>query len=129
MRPTGHIDYVELPCRDLELSKAFFTAAFGWGFVDYGPDYASFEDAGLDGGFYRADAAARVERGSALVVLFSHDLEATEAAVREAGGEILKPIFPFPGGRRFHFLEPSGNELAVWALPLEGEAVEEENGD
>lgn len=109
------INYVELPAQDLEATKRFFTAAFGWSFQDYGPDYASFLDAGLDGGFYSADRAGTVAAGSALVVLYSADLEATLARVKEAGGAIVKDIFSFPGGRRFHFTEPSGNELAVWS--------------
>lgn len=112
----GHekINYVEFPSLDLAASKRFFGEAFGWSFVDYGPDYAAFSDAGLDGGFFRAQAAGRTERGSALVVLYSDALEATLARVEAAGGEVVKPIFPFPGGRRFHFIEPGGNELAVW---------------
>lgn len=109
MSRNGQINYLELPARD------FFTRAFGWRFLDYGPDYQAFEDAGLQGGFYRAEHCARTEQGSALVVLYSDALEQTLAQVLEAGGEILKPIFSFPGGRRFHFLEPSGNELAVWS--------------
>lgn len=109
------INYVEFPARDIEATKAFFAAAFGWSFVDYGPDYASFSDQGLDGGFYRSGLSATVDRGTALVVLFSNALEATRARVEQAGGRIVKPIFSFPGGRRFHFSEPSGNELAVWS--------------
>lgn len=112
------INYVEFPSMDLEASKRFFASAFGWAFVDYGPDYAAFSDEGLDGGFFRADAAGRTERGSALVVLYSDALEATLARVEAAGGEVVKPIFDFPGGRRFHFLEPGGNELAVWGEAL-----------
>lgn len=108
------INYVEFPARDIEQTKAFFAAAFGWSFVDYGPDYASFSDQGLDGGFFRSDLSATTERGSALIVFYSDSLEATEANVEVAGGRIVKPIFDFPGGRRFHFVEPSGNEFAVW---------------
>ncbi|MGR3914522.1 MAG: VOC family protein [Gammaproteobacteria bacterium] len=109
------INYVELPARDLAASKAFFAAAFGWSFTDYGGDYAAFAGAGLDGGFYRAEVCARASAGSALVVLYSGGLEATLEKITECGGEIVKPIFSFPGGRRFHFTEPSGNELAVWS--------------
>lgn len=109
------INYVEFPAKDLGRTKAFFEAAFGWSFVDYGPDYAAFSDQGLDGGFYRSDLQARTERGSALIVLYSDRLEETQAKVEKAGGKVSKPIFPFPGGRRFHFIEPSGNELAVWS--------------
>jgi uncharacterized protein len=109
MRADGKIDYLELPATGLPMTKAFYEQAFGWRFVDYGPEYAAFEEAGLDGGFH-ADASAKL-----LPVLFATDLEAMEAKVRAAGGVIVKPIFSFPGGRRFHFTDPSGNELAVWA--------------
>ena len=108
------INYVEFPAKDIERTKAFFAAAFGWSFVDYGPDYAAFSDQGLDGGFYRSDLQATTDRGSALIVLYSDRLEETQARVVKAGGKIARRIFSFPGGRRFHFIEPSGNELAVW---------------
>lgn len=111
------INYVEYPARDLAATKAFFQAAFGWCFEDYGPDYAAFSGQGLDGGFFRADMASTTGHGGALVVFFSDRLEETLAKVTGAGGRIVKPIFPFPGGRRFQFLEPSGNEFAVWAAP------------
>ena len=111
------IDYVEYPARDIDATKRFFEQAFGWSFEDYGPDYAAFSGQGLDGGFFRSETAARVDQGSALVVFYSDDLEGTLAKVLAAGGEIVKPVFPFPGGRRFHFTEPSGNELAVWSGP------------
>ncbi len=109
------INYVELPAVDLAATKAFFSAAFGWSFVDYGPDYAAFSNAGLNGGFYRSDLVASTDTGSALVVLYSNDLEATRAKVEAAGGTIVRPTFPFPGGRRFHFSDPNGNELAAWS--------------
>ncbi|WP_417665423.1 VOC family protein [Pseudidiomarina sp.] len=109
------INYIELPARDIEATKAFFTEAFGWTFVDYGPDYAAIENAGLDGGFYRSDLVASTTTGSALVVLYSKELEASQTRVEETGGKIIKPIFDFPGGRRFHFTCPSGNEYAVWS--------------
>ena len=108
------INYVEFPASDLERTKAFFEAAFGWSFTDYGPEYAAFSGQGLDGGFYKSDLKATTERGSALIVFFSESLEETQAKVRSAGGRIVRPIFSFPGGRRFHFVEPSGNEFAVW---------------
>lgn len=111
------INYVEYPARDLEATKAFFQAAFGWSFEDYGPDYVAFSGQGLDGGFFRADMASITGQGSALIVFYSDRLEETMAKVTAAGGRIVKPIFPFPGGRRFQFLEPSGNEFAVWAAP------------
>ncbi|MGD9589295.1 MAG: VOC family protein [Pyrinomonadaceae bacterium] len=108
------INYVEFPSRDLSATKAFFEKAFGWSFVDYGPTYASFSGEGLDGGFYEAELASTTENGGALIVFYSDRLEETLAKVENAGGHILKPIFSFPGGRRFHFAEPSGNEFAVW---------------
>jgi predicted enzyme related to lactoylglutathione lyase len=114
MHAHEQINYVEFPANDLERTKAFFETAFGWSFVDYGPEYAAFSDQGLDGGFYKSDLKATTDRGSALIVLFSESLEETQAKVMSAGGQIVRPIFPFPGGRRFHFIEPSGNELAVW---------------
>lgn len=114
MHEHGKIDYVELPAKNLSATKAFFERVFGWSFVDYGPTYSSFSGQGLDGGFYEAGLAAATENGSALIVLYSERLEETQAEVEAAGGRILKPIFSFPGGRRFHFAEPSGNELAVW---------------
>jgi len=107
------IDYVEFPSTDLAAAKAFYGAAFGWTFTDWGPDYVSFEGAGVDGGFRGTDEAPTT--GGALVVLFAVDLEATEDRVKEAGGTIVRGIFEFPGGRRFHFTDPSGNELAVWS--------------
>jgi predicted enzyme related to lactoylglutathione lyase len=109
MREDGRIDYMELPGGDLPATKRFYTEAFGWVFTDYGPTYASFDE-GLDGGFH-SDAGAITKP---LVILFASDLEAMEAKVKAAGGSIVKPIFAFPGGRRFHFTDPAGNELAVW---------------
>jgi uncharacterized protein len=111
------INYVEFPARNLKATKAFFEAAFGWSFVDYGPDYVAFSDQGLDGGFFKSDLAASTARGSALIVVYSERLEETQSKVERAGGRILKPIYAFPGGRRFHFAEPSGNEFAVWGEP------------
>lgn len=109
------INYVEYPARDLEATAVFFEAAFGWTFTHYGPDYMAFSGQGLDGGFYRAELAASTAQGSALIVFYSARLEETQAKVTAAGGAIIKPIFDFPGGRRFHFTEPSGNEFAVWS--------------
>ena len=110
MREDGKLDYLELPGGDLPASKAFYGAAFGWKFIDYGPEYAAFDE-GLDGGF---DAQADAVR-TPLPVLFATDLEAMLARVEAAGGTIVEPIFAFPGGRRFHFRDPAGNELAVWS--------------
>jgi predicted enzyme related to lactoylglutathione lyase len=106
------IDYIELPTTDMAAAKAFYTGVFGWKTQDWGPDYTSFEDGRLAGGFRKE---AEVVTGGPLVVLYAVDLEAVEAAVRSHGGTIVKEIFSFPGGRRFHFTDPSGNELAVWS--------------
>jgi len=112
MRQDGKIDYIEFPGRDLAKTKAFYAEAFGWRFTDYGPSYAAFEGEGTDGGF---DADPTSGRDRPLVVLYAHDLEAMEARVRAAGAAITRPIFAFPGGRRFHFTDPAGTELAVWS--------------
>jgi len=109
------IHYAEFMARDLAATEAFFSNVFGWGFQYWGDDYMSFSDAGLEGGFFKGDHCADAEAGSALIILYSETLEETRAAVLSAGGEIKKDIFSFPGGRRFHFIEPSGNELAVWS--------------
>lgn len=111
MREDGKVDYVEFPAGDLIGLKRFYEAAFGWRFTDYGPSYAAFEE-GLDGGF---DADAASATAKPLVVLYAHDLEVMQTKVEAAGGAVVKPIFAFPGGRRFHFRDPSGNELAVWS--------------
>ncbi len=111
------INYVELPAKNIEATKAFFSTAFAWSFTDYGADYSAFskESAGLEGGFFRSDLSSSTASGGALVVFYSNNLEETMAKIREAGGAIVKPIFSFPGGRRFHFSDPSGNEYAVWS--------------
>lgn len=109
------IDYVEFPAVDLEKTKEFFRQAFGWTFEDFGPTYTAFADQGLDGGFYQSELQSQADKGGALIVFYSEDLEATLQKVTAAGGKINKPIFSFPGGRRFHFIEPSGNEFSVWA--------------
>jgi len=111
MRVDGKIDYVEMPASgELPAVKAFYGAAFGWTFTDYGPAYAAYE-AGMDGGF---DGGADLS-SPPLVVLYAADLEAMEARVRAAGGVIVKAPYAFPGGRRFHFRDPAGNVLAVWS--------------
>lgn len=107
------IDYIEISVTDLEASKRFYADAFGWRFNDYGPGYAGIAGREREmGGLAMAD---EVRAGGPLVILFSQDLEATHEAVKAAGGRIVKEPFEFPGGRRFHFADPSGNELAVWA--------------
>lgn len=109
------INYIELPAKDMAATKAFFRAVFGWSFVDYGDDYTAFSNAGVDGGFFKSALAATTGHGSALVVFYSANLEKTRAKIERAGGAILKPVFSFPGGRRFHFGDPNGNEYAVWS--------------
>lgn len=111
MREDGKIDYLELPAGDLPATKAFYAQAFGWAFTDYGPTYAAMNE-GLEGGF-QAEPGEGPARP--LPILYARDLEAMAAKVRAAGGVVVKPIFAFPGGRRFHFTDPSGNELAVWS--------------
>ncbi len=107
------IDYIEFSVTDVAAAKRFYAAAFGWEFTDYAPVYAGIKGGdGEVGGLRQVDA---VQAGGPLVVLYSTDLEASLKAVRAAGGTIVKEPFPFPGGRRFHFTDPSGNELAVWA--------------
>jgi predicted enzyme related to lactoylglutathione lyase len=107
------IDYIEIPVTDIDAAKAFYSAAFGWSLVDYGPDYAGIQGDGKEMGGLRRDAEVRP--GGPLVVLYSDDLDASVEAVTGAGGTIVEPIYPFPGGRRFHFADPAGNELAVWS--------------
>lgn len=109
------INYIEFPAADLDAAQAFYEKAFGWTFTDYGPEYKAFNDGVMDGGFYKADMKSDSDQGAALVVLYSEQLESVEKAVSAHGGEIVKPIFSFPGGRRFHFTDPNGNELAVWS--------------
>ncbi|MFQ5652711.1 MAG: VOC family protein [bacterium] len=111
-REENRIDYVEIPVTDVEATKRFYGDIFGWEFVDYGPDYASFNDGRLDGGFRKESS---VQRGGPLLVFHATDLASTKSKVKDAGGKIVKDIFEFPGGRRFHFTDPSGNELAVWS--------------
>ena len=106
------IDYIEFPASETGAAKHFYSSVFGWKFTDYGPAYTSFEDGRLTGGFQANDAAASHKP---LVVLYAQDLEACLAAVQTGGGKIVREIFAFPGGRRFHFADPAGNELAVWS--------------
>ena len=106
------IDYVEFPATNLADIKKFYSDVFGWVFTDYGPGYTSFNDGRLAGGFRKE---SQVSAGGPLVVLYATSLEGIEVKVRDHGGQIVKQIFEFPGGRRFHFTDPSGNELAVWS--------------
>jgi len=109
------INYLELPARDLDAVQRFYEGTFGWTFTDYGPEYRAFNDGAMDGGFRRADTASSTGNGAALIILYAADLEGTRKAVLAHGGSIVKAIFSFPGGRRFHFADPCGNELAVWS--------------
>lgn len=109
------INYLEFPAADLNTAKEFFSTVFNWGFVDYGPEYAAFSNAGMDGGFYKSDKNMSTEKGSALVVFYTKDLESMITTIENAGGKIIKDIFSFPGGRRFHFSDPNDNEFAVWS--------------
>ena len=106
------IDYIEFPATDIPATKHFYAEVFGWKFEDYGPDYTSFLDGRIAGGFTKA---APVQPAGPLIVIYAADLAAMEAKVKAARGTIVKPAFSFPGGRRFHFTDPNGNELAVWS--------------
>lgn len=111
------IDYIELNARDLSATTAFYTAAFGWEFNDYGPDYAGIRSPDGDGEVGGINATGQAERGPGgpFVMLYSDDLDATVEAVRQAGGTVTNGPYEFPGGRRFHFTDPAGNELGAWA--------------
>jgi predicted enzyme related to lactoylglutathione lyase len=106
------IDYVEFASTDMEGTKLFYSSVFGWKFTDWGPEYVSFEDGRLTGGFLQADD---IEAGGPLVVIYAKNLSEVEESVKANGGLIVKETFSFPGGRRFHFADPSGNVLAVWS--------------
>lgn len=106
------IDYIEFPVLDIGEAKRFYGAVFDWSFTDYGPDYASFNDGRLSGGFHTSES---VQPGGPLVIAYALDLEQVAEAVVAHGGTIVKETFDFPGGRRFHFRDPSGYELAVWS--------------
>jgi predicted enzyme related to lactoylglutathione lyase len=108
------INYIELPLADAAATKAFYGGVFGWEFTNYGPNYIAFAGAGIDGGFNGVDDVKPATPG-VLVVLYADNLENAVTAVETAGGTILKPIYSFPGGQRFHFRDPNGNELAVWS--------------
>ena len=112
MSDTLQIDYIEFSSGDISASQTFFKSAFGWGFVDYGPQYQAFADAGIDGGI---DGSGQAQVGASLVILKTDDLEDALSRVEAAGGIIVAPIFAFPGGRRFHFQEPGGAVLGVWS--------------
>jgi len=121
------INYLEFPAKDIEATKTFFSQVFEWSFVDFGPEYSAFSQpknkastdgengSGIEGGFFQSDLSSSTKNGSALTVFYSNHLEQTQTKIEQAGGVIVEPIFPFPGGRRFHFSDPNGNEFAVWS--------------
>lgn len=109
------IDYIELPASDFDAFQSFYSGVFGWSFTDFGPEYRAFNDGNLDGGIYKSEMMSTTEHGGALVILYADDLEATLERVLANGGRTSKEIFSFPGGRRFQFFDPHGNELAVWS--------------
>ena len=106
------INYIEFKAKDLEKIKTFYSQAFGWSFTDYGPTYVAFSESGLEGGFEKTEE--KIVNG-VLIVLYHKDLNKILDRIIAVGGKISKEIFSFPGGRRFHFMDPSGNELAVWS--------------
>lgn len=115
MNQDEQLNYVEFPACNLHATKDFFSAVFNWSFTDYGEEYSAFSGAGLAGGFYASTLASVTEKGAALLVFYSADIHKTLAKIEQHNGVITKPIFEFPGGCRFHFIEPSGNEFAVWS--------------
>ena len=117
MRAENRIDYVEIPVTDVPRARAFFEAMFGWEFQEWGDDYLSFSDGRLEGGMRKADTAAPPT--GVLLVFYSDDLERDVARVQELGGTISQEIFSFPGGRRFHFVDPVGTEFAIWSEVVE----------
>lgn len=114
---TNHhkINYIEIPVKDVSASKQFFSQVFDWQFVDYGEDYAAIVKAGIDGGLFTSSNTVSTARGSVLLVIYSVDLATSQRAIEKAGGKIIKPIFSFPGGRRFHFCDGNDNEYALWS--------------
>jgi len=109
------LNYLELPASDLDAVREFFESVFGWKFTLYGADYMDSDGGGMMVGFYRDSQAALTENGSVLVTFFSDDLESTQKKIEDGGGTVIKQTFSFPGGRRFQFTDPSGNEWAVWS--------------
>ena len=109
------IDYIEMPSLDLVATKDFFAKLFGWSFQDYGPDYCSFDDGRMAGGFFASGQTGSVLGGAPLIVFYRPDIEETLVEVRRLGGKITREIFDFPGGRRFHFEAPGGGEFALWS--------------
>jgi len=115
MTAENRIDYIEMPAKEPAVTRVFFEKLFGWAFQDYGPDYTSFNDGRMVGGFFKSDKVIAVDDGSALVVFYLQDLQEGCKKVTALGGTISREIFSFPGGKRFHFTDPNGNEFAVWS--------------
>ncbi len=109
------LNYIEFSTTNISATKDFFQSVFNWSFEDFGPEYTSFSGQGLDGGFFKSEKTSLTSNGSALVVFYSNDLESTLEKVKKSGATISKSVFSFPGGHRFHFIEPGGNELAAWS--------------
>jgi predicted enzyme related to lactoylglutathione lyase len=104
-----------MPSTDLSATKSFFSQLFGWPFQDYGPEYSSFHDGRIAGGFFASKTISNVAKGAPLVVFYSPDLEKMPGDVVRLGGKITREIFEFPGGRRFHFEAPGAGEFAIWS--------------
>lgn len=117
MRAENRIDYVEIPVTDLKKTRDFFASLFGWSFQEWGDEYMSFNDGRLEGGFRRSEEPAPPT--GVLVIFFSENLERDVERVKELGASISQDIFAFPGGRRFHFVDPVGTEYAIWSENLE----------
>jgi len=113
----NRIDYVEIPVTDLKRTREFFSSLFGWSFQEWGDDYMSFNDGGLDGGFRRSTEPAPTT--GVLLVFYSENLERDVDRVKDLGATISQDIFSFPGGRRFHFVDPVGTEYAMWSANLD----------
>jgi predicted enzyme related to lactoylglutathione lyase len=117
--PAQHhtINYIEFSVSEVGRAREFYGTVFGWNFQDWGAEYVSFDraSAGIDGGFRVGENRGESDGCAPLIVLYSRDLKATEAAITAAGGSIVVPTFEFPGGRRFHFSDGLGNVLAVWS--------------
>lgn len=108
------IQYLEIPSTNLALTKRFFNQLFSWEFEDFGKEYTAFKDNNIEGGFFLSPKKMQTQQGSALIIFYSEDLDMTYSKVLKAGGTIVQETFSFPGGRRFHFEDLTGNEFAVW---------------
>lgn len=109
------IDYIEIPSQDIARSREFFSALLGWAFTDYGPDYTSFEDGRIAGGFFQSEQVSLTAQGAALPVIYTEALEQMRDEALRLGATITRDIFDFPGGRRFQFTEPGDSEFAIWS--------------